>query len=538
MDGNDAKGQAMARGDRQPRGLREPSSCTATGSTGSEDESDQHIVLRFAEENFPDCFALYGNLLSWDTAWKTVLEPGSEYWTWFAGGQLNVSFNCVDRHLAHDRNKAAFIWVPEPESDGPRAMTYQVLFRKVNEFAALLRDTFGVTAGDRVAIHLPTVPELPVSMLACARLGAIHCVIDPETDPEGCATQITDSGSRVVVTMDGKYRAGELCDHKAVTDDALRIARTRGHAVESVLVWRRWPREYSSRADMVEGRDFFCNDAVTDHRGKTVEPVPMPAEAPLFLLYADTVAGPSGYQYSTAGYLAYAAGICKYYYDIHIPDTHWCAADPGGLTGHTALIYGPLALGATSVLYEGSLTYPDAGRPWRIAERHGITAFHADADAVELLRRLGPAEPARYRHDFKHIGVFGTQLAPDTRRWFDETVGRRRAALTETWWEHEAGGLLGGVAPALHPVSPEDHWPLALGLYGAVYDDQGRMMEPGSGLVGDIYIRRPWPGMPQTIWGRPERFRQMHLGGERHERFFTGRRGTQDSGGCYRIVPE
>src|SRR6266550_8055749 len=289
---------------------------------GQANASDPAIISRFSEENFPECFREYADLLHWDQYWHTTLDTSSApFWKWFVGGKLNASYNCVDRHLAKYRNKAAFIWVPEPEDQVTQAITYQELYRRVNEFAALLQGFCGVQAGDRVTFHLPMVPDLPVSMLACARLGVIHSEVFGGFSGAACGGRIADSQSKILVTMDGYYRNGEL----------------------------------------VEGRDFFIDEVLEDYRGKKVEPVSMPAEAPLFLMYTSGTTGrPKGCQHSTGGYLSYVAGTSKYYQDIHPDDTYWCAADIGWITGHSYIVYGPLALGATTVLYEGVPTYPDA----------------------------------------------------------------------------------------------------------------------------------------------------------------------------------
>src|SRR5256712_2264129 len=274
---------------------------------------------RFAEKNFPECFKEYADLLTWDKYWHTTLDTSNApFWKWFVGGKLNASFNCVDRHLTKYRNKAALIWVPEPEAEATQVVTYQELYKRVNEFAALLRDFCGLTAGDRVTFHLPMVPELPVSMLACARLGIIHSEVFGGFSGGACGERVADSGSRVLVTMDGYYRNGELIDHKAKADEAVKVARGQGIEVEKVLVWRRYPGQYSSKSPMVAGRDFFVDEVLKDYRRKVVEPVSMPAEAPLFLMYTSGTTGrPKGCQHSTGGYLAYVTGTSKYYPDIH-----------------------------------------------------------------------------------------------------------------------------------------------------------------------------------------------------------------------------
>ena len=474
--------------------------------------SDPALFERFREERFPDCFKEYADLLTWDAYWHTTLDTSNPpFWKWFVGGRLNVSYNCVDRHLASDRNKAAVIWVPEPETEAPVSVTYQELYGRVNEFAALLRGFCGVQTGDRVTFHLPMVPELPVAMLACARLGVIHSQVFGGFSGPACGNRMADADSRILVTMDGQYRNGELLDHKAKADEAVAAAREKGVEVDKVLVFRRHPGEYASKSPMVEGRDFFVDELIGDFRGQIVEPVSMPAEAPLFLMYTSgTTGSPKGCQHSTGGYLAYVAGTSKYYQDIHREDTYWCMADIGWITGHSYIVYGPLALGTTTVMYEGVPTYPDAGRPWRIAERLGVTIFHTAPTAIRMLRKVGPDEPTKYNHRFKHMTTVGEPIEPEVWRWYHDVVGKDEAVIVDTWWQTENGGFLGSTLPALHPMKPGSCGPGVLGIYPVIYDEDGDVVEAGSGRAGNICIRNPWPGIFQTIWGQPERFVQTY----------------------------
>jgi acetyl-CoA synthetase len=473
---------------------------------------DPSIFERFSEKNFPECFKEYADLLTWDRYWHTTLDTSNApFWKWFVGGMLNASYNCVDRHLAKHRNKAAFIWVPERESEDTQVITYQELYRRVNEFAALLRDFCGVKEGDRVTFHLPMVPELPVSMLACARLGVVHSEVFGGFSGAACGGRIADSGSHVLVTMDGYYRNGELLDQKVKADQAVEAARKEGAEVDKVLVWRRHPGTYSSQTPMVEGRDFFVDELLAEHRARIVEPVSMPAEAPLFLMYTSgTTAKPKGCQHSTGGYMSYVAGTSKYYQDIHLEDTYWCFADIGWITGHSYIVYGPLALGATSVMYEGVPTYPDAGRPWRIAERLGVNIFHTAPTTIRMLRKLGPEEPKKYNYHFKHMTTVGEPIEPDVWRWYHQVVGKGEAVIVDTWWQTENGGFLGSTLPALQPMKPGSCGPGVLGINPVILDEQGNVVPAGSGRAGNICIRNPWPGIFQTIWGAPERFVQTY----------------------------
>jgi acetyl-CoA synthetase len=519
-----------------------PAKFIAQANAGNPD-----ILERFSERYFPECFKEYADLLSWDRYWHTTLDLSNPpFWKWFVGGKLNASVNCVDRHLAKSRNKAALIWVPEPEAEETEAITYQELYGRVNEFAALLRDFAGVRLGDRVTFHLPMVPELPVSMLACARLGVIHSEVFGGFSGAACGERIADSESRILVTIDAYYRNGELIDHKRKVDEALGRASELGAEVDKVLVWRRHPGEYGSQSPMMAGRDFFIDEILSDYRDKLVDPVSMPADAPLFLMYTSGTTGrPKGAQHSTGGYLAYVAGTSKYYQDIHPEDTYWCFADIGWITGHSYIVYGPLTLGTTSVMYEGVPTYPDAGRPWRIAERLGVNIFHTAPTTIRMLRKLGPNEPAKYRYHFKHMTTVGEPIEPDVWRWYHDVVGKGEAVIVDTWWQTENGGFLGSTLPALNPMKPGSCGPAVLGVYPAIYDEDGEVVEAGSGRAGNICIRNPWPGIFQTVWGQPERFVQVYY--EKYCRdkdskdwrdwpYFAGDGAVQAADGYFRIL--
>ncbi len=468
--------------------------------------NDPAIFDRFSVDRFPECFTEYADLLDWDKRWDRVLDTGdAPFWRWFTGGRLNASYNCVDRHVPVHGNKAALIWVPEPEDVDPVVITYRELFHRVNEFAALLSDFCGLKAGDRVTLHMPMVPELPVTMLACARLGVVHSQVFGGFSGNACGTRIADSGSRVLITMDGYYRSGTLADHKVKADDAVAEAKNQGQEVDQVLVWRRHPGQYASQAPMLAGRDFFVDEVAGKYRGQLVDPVSMPAEAPLFLMYTSGTTGrPKGAQHSTGGYLAYVAGTSKYYQDIHPEDTYWCMADIGWITGHSYIVYGPLALGTTSVIYEGTPNYPDAGRPWRIAERLGVNIFHTSPTAIRMLRKVGPGEPGKYGYHFKHMTTVGEPIEPEVWRWYHKHVGKGEAVIVDTWWQTETGGFLGSSLPALKPMKPGSCGPAVLGIFPVILDEDGA--EVPDGKAGNICITNPWPGIMQTVWGQPERF--------------------------------
>ncbi len=473
--------------------------------------ADPDVYGRFSEENFPECYREYADMLTWDEPWHTTLDTSNPpFWKWFVGGRLNASYNCVDRHLAKYRNKAAIIWVPEPEDEPVQTITYEELYRRVNEFALVL-NSLGLHAGDRVTFHLPMIPELPISMLACARLGIVHNEVFGGFSAKACAERIADSGSRVLVTCDGYYRNGQLLDKKRDADLTVEEVKKLGTTVDRVLVWRRQQWKYVSVAPMVEGRDFFANELLKEKRGKTVKPVPMDSDAPLFLMYTSGSTGrPKGALHRTGGYLAYVAGTARYVQDIHPEDVYWCFADIGWITGHSYIVYGPLAIAATSVMYEGVPMYPDAGRLWRIAERLGVNIFHTAPTTIRMLRKAGPEEPRKYDYHFKCMTTVGEPIEPETWHWYYSEVGKGEAVITDTWWQTENGGFLCSTLPAVLPMKPGSAGPGMPGIYPVVLDEEGKEVKAGEGAAGNICIRNPWPGIMMTIWGDPDRFVKVY----------------------------
>ncbi len=509
--------------------------------------TDPRIYDRFNLENFPECFKDYADLLSWDRYWHTTLDTSeAPSWKWFVGGKLNVSYNCVDRHLDAYKNKAAIIYVPEPEDEPHTVITYQELYVRVNEVAAMLENFAGLKTGDRVTIHMPMVPELPITMLACARLGIIHSVVFGGFSGQACGERIADSGSRVLITMDGYYRNGKLLDHKVNADMAVEASQAEGQEVDKVLIWRRKRGEYVSKSKLVEGRDFMMDEVCAPYKGRTVDPVSMPAEAPLFLMYTSgTTGSPKGCQHSTGGYLAYAAGTSKYVQDIHPGDVYWCMADIGWITGHSYIVYGPLALAATSVMYEGVPTFPDAGRAWRIAEQLNVNIFHTAPTTVRMLRKAGPELPAKYDFKFKHMTTVGEPIEPEVWKWYYHEVGKGEAVIVDTYWQTETGGFLCSTMPGIHAMKAGSAGPGVPGIHPVIYDEDGSEMEPGSGKAGNICIRNPWPGGFQTIWGDHARYVETYY--EKYCRdkeskdwqdwpYFTGDAAVLAADGYYRIL--
>lgn len=475
--------------------------------------TDAGIYDRFSLDNFPNYWKEYADLLDWYKYWDEIVDTSdAPCYKWFKGGLINASYNCVDRHLAKNKNKAAIHFVPEPLEEAYNSISYQELYVRVNEFAAVLRDFCGLKAGDRVTLHMPMIPELPITMLACARLGVIHSQVFGGFSGRACADRIVDSASEVLITADAYYRSGTLLDHKQNADIAVDLAAADGQTVKKVLVWQRYVGKASSPTPMVDGRDFFANDLLKDTYGARVDPVPMPAEAPLFLMYTSGTTGkPKGCQHGTGGYLTYVTATSKYVQDIHPEDVYWCMADIGWITGHSYIVYGPLALGASTVVYEGVPTYPDAGRAWRIAQDLDVNIFHTAPTAIRALRKIGPDEPAKYNYNFKHMTTVGEPIEPEVWKWYHRVVGKGKAAIVDTYWQTETGGFLCSTLPALKPMKPGSAGPGMPGIHPIIFDDEGEVLPAGAGKAGNICIQNPWPGMFQTIWGDRDRFVETYF---------------------------
>ena len=509
--------------------------------------TDETIYERFSLENFPNCYKEYADLLEWDEYWHTILDTSdAPCWKWFVGGKINASYNCIDRHLKNHKNKTAIHFVPELENEKTEHITYQELYVRVNEFAAILRDFAGLKKGDRVTLHMPMCAELPITMLACARLGIIHSEVFGGFSGRACADRIVDSQSNVLITIDGYYRSGKLLDHKQNADIALKLSEADGQTVDKVLVWQRYPGKNSSPTPMVKNRDYFINDLLKEYYGARVAPVPIPAEDPLFLMYTSGTTGkPKGCQHSTGGYLAYATGTSKYILDIHPEDVYWCMADIGWITGHSYIVYGPLSLGASTIIYEGVPTYPDAGRAWRIAQDLDVNIFHTAPTAIRALRKIGPDEPAKYNYHFKHMTTVGEPIEPEVWKWYHKDVGKGEAIIVDTWWQTETGGFLCSTMPAITPMKPGSAGPAVPGIHPVIYDEEGAVLAAGCGKAGNICIQNPWPGAFQTIWGNRDRFVSTYY--ERYCKdpsskdwrdwpYLTGDAAVQAEDGYYRIL--
>ena len=438
--------------------------------------------------------------LHWFEKWDKVLEWDPPYAKWFTGGKINVSYNCIDRHLTSGRrNKAALIWEGEPGDW--KVYTYWDLYREVCRFANGLK-SLGVKKGDRVTIYLPMVPELPISMLACARIGAPHSVIFGGFSAESIRDRLNDSQSKVVITADGGYRRGNIIQLKQNADEAL----TGAPSVERVVVLRR-----TEHADerMVQGRDVWWHDLVAD-QPMTCEPEFMDSEDMLYLLYTSGTTGkPKGIVHTTAGYLLGTYVTAKWVFDLKEDDVYWCTADIGWVTGHSYIVYGPLANGATSVMYEGSPDYPDLDRFWAIVAKYAVSIVYTAPTAIRTFMRWGEQYPGR--HDLSSIRLLGTvgePINPEAWMWYWEHIGGGRCPVVDTWWQTETGMILIAPLPGITTLKPGSATRPFPGIEAEVVDEAGNPVGPGGG--GYLTIKRPWPAMLRTIYGDPDRYVEQY----------------------------
>jgi acetyl-CoA synthetase len=489
---------------------------------------DQYRALYDRSISNPDGFwAEQAERITWSKKWDKVSkwDFNTAKIEWFIGGKLNASVNCLDRHLAGPRrNKAALVW----EGDSPeesRTLTYADVHRETCRFANALRK-LGVKKGDRVTIYLPMVPELPIAMLACARIGAIHSVVFGGFSAESLKNRILDCRSDIVITADGGYRGGRIVPLKQTTDEALKECPD----VKTVVVLKRTGKDVS----LVAGRDKWWHDVV---RGLPLEcePEQMDAEDPLFILYTSGSTGkPKGVLHTTGGYMVYGSLTHELVFDIRDEDTFWCTADCGWVTGHTYVVYGPLSNGATSMMFEGVPQYPDWGRFWDIVDKYGVTILYTAPTAIRAIAREGEAPvKARSRKSLRLLGTVGEPINPEVWLWYYNVVGDGRCPVVDTWWQTETGGILITPLPGATPMKPGSATLPFFGVEPTVVDDQGKVLE--GPCTGNLCISRPWPGIMRSVYGDPERFRKTYFS-TFPGRYFTGDGCRRDEDGYYWIT--
>ena len=476
--------------------------------------------------------------LIWFKPWKTVLQWKEPFAKWFIGGQLNVSVNCLDRWLnTPTANKAALIWEGEPAADGKageeRTLTYKQLHREVCRFANVLKRN-GLRAGDRAIIYLPMVPEAAIAMLACARIGAVHSVVFGGFSAQSVADRIADCQAKLVITADGGFRRGTIVPLKKNVDDSLALKDAEGNllakTIEKVIVLRRAGNEIS----MTLSRDVWWHEEIA-HVDADCPPEKMDSEAPLFILYTSGSTGkPKGILHTTAGYLLWIKLSTRLVFDLKDTDIYWCTADVGWVTGHSYVVYGPLANGGTSLMYEGAPNWPEPDRFWRIVAKYGVNILYTAPTAIRAFMKWGTEWPQK--HDLSSLRLLGTvgePINPEAWIWYHETIGHKRCPIVDTWWQTETGGIMITPLPGATPTKPGSGTLPFFGVLPEVVDAKGKAVKANTG--GKLVIRKPWPSMLRGLWGDPERYKQTYWS-EVKGSYFTGDGSRQDKDGYFWIV--
>ncbi len=464
----------------------------------------------------------------WRKPWDEVLSWDFEKpeLRWFEGAELNITENCIDRHLTAQGDSTAIIFEPNDPDEEPQHISYKELHKRVCKFANVLKAQ-GIKKGDRVCIYLPMIPELAVAVLACARIGAIHSVVFAGFSSTALATRINDSDCKLVITSDGSFRGKKTIDLKGIVDEALKSCE----GVESVLVAKR----INSEITLKEGRDHWLQPLLDDASDECAAEI-MKAEDPLFILYTSGSTGnPKGMVHSTAGYMVYTAYTFKNVFQYNRGDVYWCTADIGWITGHSYIVYGPLANGATTVMFEGVPTYPDWGRFWQIVGKHKVNQFYTAPTAIRALAK--ESLDLVTKHDLSSLKVLGTVGEPineEAWHWYDENIGKGNSPIVDTWWQTETGGIMISPIPFATPTIPTFATLPLPGIQPCLMDEEGKEIK-GNPASGRLCIKFPWPAMARTIWGDHQRYKDTYFSTFKNH-YFTGDGALRDQTGYYRIT--
>ncbi len=478
------------------------------------------------------------NELVWFKPWKKVLQWKEPFAKWFVGGQLNVSYNCLDKWLGTPHaNKAAIIWEGEPAGHGKpgeeRTLTYQQLHHEVCLFANVLKRN-GIKKGDRILIYLPMVPEAAIAMLACTRIGAVHSIVFGGFSAQSVADRVFDSRAKMIITADGGFRRGAVVPLKKNVDDSLAIKDASGNSltktIEKVIVLRRAGNDIH----IEEGRDVWWHREL-EYVDANCPAAKMDSEAPLFILYTSGSTGkPKGILHTTGGYLLGAKMTSKYVFDLRDEDVYWCTADIGWVTGHSYVVYGPLANGATSLMYEGAPNFPEPDRFWRIIAKYGVTILYTAPTAIRAFMKWGVEWPNKHNlTSLRLLGSVGEPINPEAWMWYHEHIGGKRCPIVDTWWQTETGGIMITPLPGATPTKPGTATLPFFGILPEVVDDQGQPVPKNTS--GKLVVRKPWPSMLRGLWGDPERYKEVYWT-EVKGSYFTGDGCRQDKDGYFWIV--
>jgi acetyl-CoA synthetase len=485
---------------------------------------DYETLYKQALDDPEGFWASMAKELDWFKPWEKVLEWNPPFAKWFVGGRTNIAHNCLDRHLTTARkNKAAIIWEGEPGDE--RILTYQALHREVCKFANVLKQ-IGVHTGDRVAIYMPMVPELPIAMLACARIGATHSVVFGGFSAEALRDRINDAQAKVVVTADGGYRRGGEIPLKKAVDDAIQQTPS----IEHVIVYRRT----GSQVHMEPGRDQWWHELMAN-ASEECPAEALDAEHPLYILYTSGTTGrPKGIVHTTGGYMLGTYLTAKYVFDLKEEDTYWCTADIGWVTGHSYIVYGPLANGATSLMYEGAPNWPEWDRFWRIVDKYQVNVFYTAPTAIRAFIRAGEQWPRKHKlTSLRLLGTVGEPINPEAWMWYHRVIGKERCPIVDTWWQTETGMIMITPLPGATPTKPGSATRPFPGIVADVVSRDGQSVPPNAG--GYLVITRPWPAMLRTIYGDPERYTQQYWS-EIPGVYFTGDGARRDDNGYFWIM--